>query len=93
MGRALQIHPRDNVAVVLSDIHEGEEILVNREGGGLTVCAARAIPFGHKVALQEFLVDEPIFKYGEEIGKARTLIPVGDWVHLDNVYCERGREE
>ena len=31
-------------------------------------------------------VDQPIIKYGEEIGRARVAIDGGDWIHLHNVY-------
>lgn len=91
MGKALQIDSRDNVAVVLSEVLEGEEILVTLENGKINIKAVQAIPFGHKICLRELPVDEPIIKYGEEIGKAKNTIKPGEWIHLHNVYCERGR--
>ncbi len=93
MAKALQIHQGDNVAVVLSDVKQGEEVLANTEAGVVTLTAKNDIPFGHKVALQELEVHVPIIKYGEEIGKAKSLITIGEWIHLHNVYCERGRED
>jgi altronate dehydratase small subunit len=92
MAKALQIHHRDNVAVVLSDVKQGEEVLANTEAGVISLKAKNDIPFGHKIALKELEVHVPIIKYGEEIGKAKSLISVGEWIHLHNVYCERGRE-
>ena len=91
MGKALQIDSRDNVAVVLSEVLEGEEILVTLENEKINIQAVQAIPFGHKISLRELPVDEPIIKYGEEIGKAKNTIRAGEWIHLHNVYCERGR--
>lgn len=93
MAKALQIHPNDNVAVVLSEIKQGEEITVNTENGLTNLQAKDAIPFGHKIALKELQADIPVIKYGEEIGKAESFIAAGQWVHLHNVYCERGRED
>lgn len=93
MAKALQIHQGDNVAVVLSDVKQGEEVFANTEAGVVTLTAKNDIPFGHKVALQELEVHVPIIKYGAEIGKAKSLIEVGEWIHLHNVYCERGRED
>lgn len=92
MPKALRIDPRDNVAVVLANIQEGEEITIDTEKEALCLKANGKIPFGHKVALTSFAVAQPIIKYGEEIGKAKVLIQAGEWVHLQNVYCERGRE-
>ncbi len=93
MAKALQIHPADNVAVVLSDVQAEEEIVVNAELGILTIKAKNAIPFGHKVAVKEIKAHASITKYGEEIGQAQANIAVGEWIHLHNVYCQRGREE
>ena len=35
----------------------------------------------------------PKSKYGEEIGRAREAIAVGEWIHLHNVYCRRGHQK
>lgn len=93
MPKALQIDPLDNVAVVLSEVKKGEKVLINLEAGAVHLTASSDIPFGHKMAVTSLLINEPIIKYGEEIGKAKTPIQPGDWVHLQNVYCERGRED
>lgn len=93
MAKALQIHQEDNVAVVLSDVKRDEEVLANTENGTVSLIAKNDIPFGHKIALKELQIHAPIVKYGEEIGKAKSLITVGEWIHLHNVYCERGRED
>jgi len=92
MLTALRIDPRDNVAVVLRNVQKGEEVLVNMKTGAVHLTAQSDIPFGHKIAVSCLLVSEPIIKYGEEIGNAKTPIQSGEWVHLQNIYCERGRE-
>ncbi|MDA8226978.1 MAG: UxaA family hydrolase [Desulfitobacterium hafniense] len=93
MAKALQIDPRDNVAVVLSDVQAEEEVLVNTESGAVSLKSLSNITFGHKIALKDFEANEAIIKYGEEIGKANAAIQAGEWIHLHNVYCERGRDE
>ncbi|SHI25669.1 UxaA family hydrolase [Desulfosporosinus lacus] len=93
MLTALCIHPRDNVAVVLREVRKGEDVLVNLNTGAVHLTAQNDIPFGHKIAVTTLPVSKPIIKYGEEIGNAKTLIQPGEWVHLENVYCERGRED
>ena len=93
MLTALRIDPRDNVAVLLREVRKGEEVLVNLENGAVHLTAKSNIPFGHKISVTTLLVSEPIIKYGEEIGNAKQPIEPGEWVHLQNIYCERGREE
>lgn len=93
MAKALQIHPDDNVAVVLADVKQGEEVLVNSEKGLQNIKAKNDIPFGHKIALKDLEADCSLIKYGEEIGRAESMIVAGEWIHLHNVYCERGRED
>lgn len=93
MVNALQIHPQDNVAVVLSDIKAGEPVQAMTETGAIELIAQNDTPFGHKVALKALEVHDPIMKYGEEIGKAKSLISAGEWIHLHNVYCDRGRQD
>jgi len=90
--QALKINDRDNCAVVLADVREGETVEV-RTGAGIDSLKARCgIALGHKIALVAIDVDQPIIKYGEEIGRAGTAIEAGDWVHLHNVTCRRGHQ-
>lgn len=88
MPRALRINPADNVAVVLEDVAAGERIEVM--GEGFEVTALGSIPRWHKVALEHIAKDQPVIKYGEEIGRASTEIEAGSFVHTHNVYCTRG---
>ncbi|MHB8771674.1 MAG: UxaA family hydrolase [Syntrophales bacterium] len=92
MAKALKIDARDNCAVVLDDVQQGERVEVRTEAGILSLSARSAIAFGHKIALAALAADQPIVKYGEEIGRAAAAIPAGEWIHLHNVTCRRGRE-
>ncbi|WP_088227603.1 UxaA family hydrolase [Desulfosporosinus sp. FKB] len=93
MHKALRIDPRDNVAVVLTELKKGEEVLINTETGSIQLTALSDIPFGHKIAMSSLASHDPIIKYGEEIGKAKSTVEPGEWIHLQNLYCERGRED
>ena len=93
MAKALKINPRDNVAIVLADVRPGEEIVVTTDGEAVRLEARQAIAFGHKIALADINTDQPIIKYGEEIGRAQTEIAAGDWIHLHNLTCRRGHEQ
>jgi len=92
MAKALKINPGDNVAVVLADVKAGEEVGVMTDTDVVQIRALQDIAFGHKIALADLTVDQPIIKYGEEIGRAQKAIGAGDWIHIHNLYCRRGRE-
>jgi altronate dehydratase small subunit len=93
MAKALKINPRDNVAVLLDEIRSGEMVDVVTGAEVMHIKARQEIAFGHKIALANLDTDQPIIKYGEEIGRALTVISAGDWIHLHNLYCRRGHED
>lgn len=78
---ALQIHPRDNVAVSLRSLEAGSTVDV----GGRHVQLTAAVPAAHKFALRPIRGGEAIMKFGQPIGRATTDIPDGAWVHVHNV--------
>lgn len=71
--KTIRIHPKDNVAVALTDLTIGEE------------GARDLIPRGHKIALRDIPEGDPITKYGCTIGYAKSAIWTGQWVHTHNV--------
>lgn len=71
----LQINPKDNVAVKISD---------NSDKNG------ENIPRGHKIALKDIKKDEVIYKFGFPIGKASKDIMKGEWVHSHNLVTGLG---
>ncbi len=87
---ALVLDAKDNVAVVLADVHNGERCRIRGLGAEYDLAAVENIAFGHKIALAALKKGDPIYKYGEEIGVAQTDIPLGGWIHSHNLYCERG---
>jgi hypothetical protein len=85
LRKSLLIHKNDTVAVVLEDVQPGDYI----HQRGEDIYIIEPIEFAHKVALKDIEKDEPVYKYGAIIGKARKKIKKGSWVH-GNIYCERG---
>lgn len=81
MRNLLLLDPKDNVAVALSAIQEGQPL----EIGQYRITARRAIPLGHKVALRDIAEGGEVVKYGEDIGRAKALIRAGEHVHIHNV--------
>ncbi len=74
--RLIQVHPHDNVAIVVN-------------AGGLPAGAVfdsglvllEAVPEAHKVALVPIPEEGPVLRYGVVIGYARQSIEPGCWVH------------
>jgi len=87
---ALVLDPRDNVAVALTALKAGDRCIVRYEDRNEEIEVMEDIEFGHKVTLTSLGKDEPVLKYGEEIGKMKVPIGKGRWVHNHNMYCERG---
>jgi altronate hydrolase len=77
----LIIDPRDNVAVALGDLAQGE--LIALPAGG--VCLKEKIAAGHKLALTDLAEGEAVIKYGHSIGRTTVSIPAGGWVHTHNL--------
>ncbi len=79
--KALQVHPRDDVAVAITDLKAGETV----EAGNKEVTLTADIPRGHKFALRDIALQEGVIKYGYAIGKAVADISAGDHVHVHNI--------
>ena len=89
-ANAVVIHPRDNVAVALTDIPKGSPVVL---AGGVTFPALSDIAFSHKVAVADLSAGGLIVKYGEVIGAAKESIPRGTWIHLHNLDGEAGEAQ
>ena len=90
MNDALKIDRKDNVAVVIRPVKNGEKLQYNDyENGNGYITALADIPIYHKVALADIAKGEKVIKYGEHIGEASETIKVGDYVHTHNVASVR----
>lgn len=89
--RALIISGKDNVATALQDVDAGAPIAARLGQEVVEVSALEKIPFGFKVALGDIAKGEPVYKYGEIIGRASQPIKKGELVHVHNVEGTRGR--
>lgn len=88
---ALVLDQKDNVGIALADLAAGDTCQVTETGGQkFTVAVIDIVPFGHKFALTDLEPDAPVFKYGEEIGRMKTSLKRGGWIHSHNMYCDRG---
>jgi altronate hydrolase len=81
---AVVLHPQDNVAVAAAELDAGQEIRCD----GTSLLVRERIRPGHKVAIRPIPRGEPIRKYGQIIGFARSDIAPGCHVHVHNVSAE-----
>lgn len=79
-----QIDKGDNVATLLQDASEAEELSVRGDALQKLIRTVQPIRAGHKVAVRRIMQDEQIIKYGSVIGVATQPIAQGEWVHLHN---------
>jgi altronate hydrolase len=75
--RTIRLHASDNVLAAVETIETGK----SSQG----VQANQRIPKGHKMAARKIAKGEPIRKFGQIIGFAKSDIAPGDWVHEHNV--------
>ena len=86
LRKSLLINPKDNVKVLLEDAFKGDE--VETDAGTLTLL--EDVEFAHKVPIRDLKANDPVLKYGEEIGRIVADTPKGAWVHNHNMSCLRG---
>ncbi|MFL5260664.1 MAG: UxaA family hydrolase [Hyphomicrobiales bacterium] len=75
--RTLRLNPADNVIVAVDTIDKGRVVA--------GIGASQRVPRGHKMAVAPIAKGEPIRKFGQIIGFAKTPISPGEWVHEHNV--------
>jgi len=90
MLRAIVLHPRDNVAVLLGTGDAAAVCTLQGAQDG-QVRLTMPIPFGHKVAARAMKKGDEVIKYGEVVGRTTAPINIGDHVHVHNVESLRGR--
>ncbi|MBS1610458.1 MAG: UxaA family hydrolase [Bacteroidetes bacterium] len=81
MKKYIQLHPSDNVLIVIDTIKEGEYIEIDET----EIYIKQSVPVGHKIAACTIKPEESIIKYGVPIGLATQPINKGDYVHIHNV--------
>lgn len=88
---AIVVDKKDNVATALRQLEPGSSVRAETEDHTIDVVLSQTIPPGHKFALKDVDVGQPIIKYGEVIGLATKKIMKGEHTHVHNVEGLRGR--
>src|SRR5919112_613056 len=93
--RTIRLSADDNIVIAIDQVKQGDDV------SGLT--ARERILRGHKMAVEPIREGEPIRKFGQIIGFAKTHIAPGEWVHEHNVglhdferdyrFCEDAKED
>jgi altronate hydrolase len=77
----LQLDPRDNVLIALTDLKAGDRI----EFAGRTYLLPKNVPAKHKFALGNFGVGDDVTMYGVLVGRAVERIAVGELLTTNNI--------
>ncbi|MBE1441414.1 UxaA family hydrolase [Paenibacillus sp. OAS669] len=88
---ALVMDAKDHVATAIKDLEKGQKISYRVQEQVREVVLLDAVPFGHKIAIEDIAQGTDIRKYGEVIGRTTADIKAGQHVHVHNVEGIRGR--
>lgn len=76
----LQLDPRDNVLIALTDLKAGERIKFESE----THTLAKSVPAKHKFAARSLGIGDAVIMYGVLVGKAVKPIAAGELLTVNN---------
>ncbi len=82
--KLLQIDPRDNVVVALTDLAADEPVTLS----GLTYRPLSTIPAKHKFAMVDLAVGEKVVMYGAVVGRVREPVMRGGLLNTRNLQHE-----
>src|SRR5436309_9940746 len=93
MHNVLQLDPRDNVLIALTDLQRGETV----EHSGKQYTLVAGVPAKHKFAMEDLPTGASVTMYGVLVGKILRPVRRGELLTTANVhheaakYHERGR--
>lgn len=88
---AIRLSSVDTVATMLRAVAKGERIRVQCGDTRQTLEAREAVPMCHKICLAAMQPSDPVRKYGEVIGAATAVIPLGTHVHIHNMASNKAK--
>jgi len=84
MQNVLQLDPRDNVLIALTDLKEGETL----EHSGKQYTLVSAVPAKHKFSVEDLAVGAKVIMYGVLVGKTFRPVRRGELLTTANVHHE-----
>jgi len=89
----LLVHDKKDTVgvVVVEDLKAGTDMLcvVTADNSAFNLTAKMDVPIGHKVALVDIKNGDTVWKYGQDVGVAKTDIKKGEHVHVHNIKTKR----
>jgi D-threo-aldose 1-dehydrogenase len=80
-GKAILLHPDDNVLVCIAPVTAGEPVDID----GQETATKQDIAVGHKLARRALNGGDKVVKYGAPIGSMTAAAQAGEWVHTHNM--------
>lgn len=80
-GKAILLHPDDNILVVIAYIAVGDRLDI----GGEEIVSTQDVAVGHKLARRALTPGDKVLKYGAPIGSITKPVAAGEWVHMHNM--------
>src|SRR5262249_32376 len=84
MQKVIQLDPRDNVLIALTDLKQGEQVEFN----GTTYSLISNVPAKHKFATADLPLGADVIMYGVLVGKASQPVKNGEALTLANLRHE-----
>ncbi len=83
MNRWVRLHQDDHVIIALQALVKGDVLDLGEELGTLQL--RDDVPSEHKIALRPVKQGDDVLKFGYSIGKAKSDIEAGQWIHTHNM--------
>jgi len=80
-SNVLQLDPRDNVLIALTDLKAGAQV----QFGGASYNLSKSVPAKHKFATRNFAIGDDIIMYGLLVGRAVKPIASGELLTTSNI--------
>jgi altronate hydrolase len=80
--QVLQLDPRDNVLIALTDLKQGQTV----EHAGDAYSLGSSIPAKHKFAMQDLGIGSDVVMYGVLVGKAFKPVKRGELLTVGNIH-------
>ncbi len=75
------LHPNDNILVCVKPLKVGDEVVIDNE----KIQLSSDIALGHKIARQNLMPGDKVYRYGAPIGSMTQAANKGEHLHMHNM--------
>lgn len=90
-SKAWVVNAADNVGTIVGDDAASNTEISIVGSVAAKIKVMQAVPYGHKIALQDLPARSPVLKYGVVIGSLLRSVNKGEHIHTHNMESLRGR--